>query len=293
MSDRLEALRLFVRVARLGGFSAAAREMRMPQSTASRTIANLEREIGVTLLVRTTRAVTLTEAGADFLARVEGIIHDLDEAEHAARGDGELRGLLRVGLGTGLGTRLVIPRLKPFYDRHPKLQVELLLDDQHQDLVTEGVDVALRFGKLADSIATVRRLRIWERVMAASPGYLAGAPPLTVPADLAAHSVIVGAQGGGEWVLRKGGTTASIRIEGRLRIPAFEGAMAAALNDMGIVLTSTGASRRELDSGSLVRILPDWDLGAVELHAIYTGGRTAKPSVRAFVAFLAEALADT
>ena len=109
MSDRLFALRLFARVARKGSFSAAGRELNIPQSTASRTIAILERQIGVVLFVRTTRAVTLTDAGSDFLARIEPVLAELDEAEHAARGTGELRGILRIGLGTNFAVREIIP----------------------------------------------------------------------------------------------------------------------------------------------------------------------------------------
>ena len=292
MSDHLDALRLFVRVARRGSFSAAGRELGVPQPTASRVIATLEREIGATLLMRSTRAVGLTDAGADFLARIEPILADLDEAEHAVRGSGELRGLLRVGLGTTLGVRMVIPRLKPFVDRHPALQVELRLDDQRQNLVAEGVDVALRFGTLADSSATARKLKTWPRMLAASPAYLKNAPALTTPADLAAHTVIVGPQGVGDWSFRKGGAATSVRIEGRLRIPALEGALTAAEEGMGIVLIAAGAVRRELDEGSLVQVLPDWDLGAVDLHAVFAAGRAAKPSARAFLAYLLEALRD-
>ncbi len=292
MSDRLEALRLFARVARLGSFSAAGRELRVPQSTASRTIAALEREIGASLLIRSTRAVTLTDAGADFLARIEPILADLDEAEHTARGSGELRGVLRVGLGTSLSVRVVIPRLKPFVDRHPALQIELILDDRRQDLVAEGVDVALRFGALDDSAATVRKLRTWPRALVGSPGYLASAPPLTCPADLAAHAVIVGPQGVRDWTFRKGATTTSIRVDGRLRIPALEGAVAAALADMGLVMLAAGAVRREIDNGSLIPVLPDWDLGSVDLQALFTSGRTAKPSARAFAEHLMESLRD-
>jgi DNA-binding transcriptional LysR family regulator len=292
MNGHLDALRLFVRVARRGSFSAAARELGAPQSTVSRTIAALEREIGASLLARTTRVVTLTDAGADFLARVEAILADLEEAEHAARGSGELRGLLRVGIGSSLAVRMVIPRLKPFLDQHPALQVELMLDDQRQDLLAEGVDVAMRFGKLADSAATVRKLKSWPRALAASPGYLAGAPPLMSPPDLVAHALIVGPQGVGDWTFRKDGATASMRLEGRLKIPVFEGALAAAIADMGIVLTSTGASRREFDNGSLVRVLPDWDMGSAELHAMFAAGRAAKSSARAFVDYLSEVLRD-
>lgn len=292
MNDHLEALRLFTRVARLGSFSAAGRELGVPQSSVSRTIALLEQEIGVALLIRTTRAVTLTDAGGDFLARVEPILTDLDEAEHAARGSSELRGVLRIGLGTTLAVRIVIPCLKSFLDRHPALRVELILDDQRQDLVREGVDVALRFGELTDSTATIRKLTSWPRLLAASPDYLRTAPALIKPADLAAHAVIVGPQGVRDWTFQMGGTATSVRIEGRLKIPAFEGALAAAAAGMGIVMTSTGASRRELDSGVLVRVLEDWDLGSVDLHAVFTGGRATKPSARALVAYLSQSLSD-
>lgn len=290
MNNHLDALRLFVRVARRGSFSAAGRELGVPQSTASRTIAALEREIGAALLVRTTRAVTLTEAGADFLTRIEPILGDLEEAEYAARGSGALRGLLRVGVGTSLAVRLVIPRLKPFLDRHPALQVELMLDDQRQNLVTEGVDVALRFGTLNDSSATVRKLKSWPRLLAAAPAYLQGAPALHTPADLAAHAVIVGPQGVSEWLFRKGGTATSVRIEGRLKIPALEGALTAAAAGMGVVMASDAAIRRDLDDGSLVQVLADWDMGLVDLHAVFTAGRAAKPSSRALIDYLAEAL---
>src|SRR6201993_1826253 len=161
MSDRLFALRLFARVARKGSFSAAGRELNIPQSTASRTIATLEREIGVALLVRTTRAVTLTDAGLDFLARIESVLAELGEAEHAARGRGELRGILRIGLGTNFAVREVIPRLSIFVSEHPALRIDLMMGDQRQDLVAEGVDVALRFGPLSDSTATARRVLSW------------------------------------------------------------------------------------------------------------------------------------
>ena len=292
MSDHLDALRLFVRVARRGSFSAAGRELGVPQSTVSRTIAMLEREIGAGLLTRTTRAVVLTEAGTDFLARIEPILADLDEAEHAVRGSGELKGLLRVGLGTALAMRIVIPNLKTFANRHPGLQIELILDDQRQNLLADGVDVALRFGQLADSTATVRKLMRWSRALVAAPAYLETAPPLVVPADLAAHEVIVGPQGVTDWSFRQGGSVVSIRLDGRLRIPALEGAITAAVAGLGVVMASTGACRRELASGTLVRVLPDWDLGTFDLHAVFPAARVAKPSARAFISYLAETAWD-
>ena len=290
MSDHLDALRLFIRVARRGSFSVAGRELGLPQSTVSRTIATLEREIGTSLLVRTTRAVTVTDAGADFLARIEPILADLDEAEQTARHSDELRGTLRIGLGTSLATRMVIPHLKPFLDRHPALRVDLMLDDQKQDLVKDGVDVAFRFGALTDSSATARKIVTWPRALAAAPSYLMTAPPLNVPSDLAAHSMIIGPQGVGDWTFRKGGTTASVRLDGRLRIAVLQGAYMAAVEGMGIVLATKPALKREFASGTLIHVLPDWDLGSVDVHAVFTSGRAAKPSARAIVAYFADIL---
>jgi DNA-binding transcriptional LysR family regulator len=294
MSDRLFALRLFARVARKGSFSAAGRELNIPQSSASRTIATLEREIGVALLVRTTRAVTLTDAGFDFLARIEPVLAELDQAEHAARGTGELRGTLRIGLGTNFAVREVIPRLSGFMNQHPALRIELMMEDQRQDLVTEGVDVALRFGPLSASTATARRILAWPRVLVASRAYLdkAGAP--VTPADLPQHAIILGpASLSGQWSFRKGDTAASLQVEGRLTIGASLGAIAAAVKGLGLVMTPFGACRWELERGELIRLLPEWDAGTVELNAVYASGRAAKPSARAFVDYLIAALRET
>jgi DNA-binding transcriptional LysR family regulator len=294
MSDRLFALRLFARVARKGSFSAAGRELNIPQSTASRTIATLEREIGVALFVRNTRAVTLTDAGLDFLARIESVLVDLDEAEHAARGTGELRGVLRIGLATTFAVREVISRLSDFMSRHPALRIDLMMVDEREDLVAEGVDVALRFGPLPDSTATVRRILVWPRVLAASRSYLDKAGVPLTPNELRGHAIILGpASLGGNWSFRKGDTAASLQVEGKLTITASLGAIAAAVEGLGIVMTPLGVCRRELDRGELVRLLPEWDAGTVELNAVYPNGRAAKPSARAFVDYLIAALNET
>jgi DNA-binding transcriptional LysR family regulator len=157
MSDHLFALRLFVRVARLGSFSAGGRDLSVPQPTVSRVISQLEKDLGAALFTRTTRVVSLTDAGIDFLARVEAILADLEEAEHAVRGSSELRGMLRVGLSSSFAVREVAPRLPAFMGKHPKLRVELMTSDQRQDFVSEGVDVGMRFGPLPDSNATAKK----------------------------------------------------------------------------------------------------------------------------------------
>jgi len=293
MSDRLSALRLFVRIARKGSFSAAGRELNIPQSTVSRTIAQLEREIGAALLVRNTRAVTLTDAGSDFLVRIEPALAELDEAEHAARGTGELRGILRIGLGTNFAVREVIPRLSAFMDRHPALRIDLIMEDERQDLVSEGVDVALRFGPLADSTATARRILAWPRILAASPGYFDRVLPLRTPAELPQHAIILGPGSlGGHWSFRKDDTATSIKVEGRLMARASEGAIAAAVAGLGIVMAALVACRREVERGDLIRLLPEWDAGSVELNALFASGKAAKPSARAFVDYLIRVLRE-
>lgn len=292
MNDRFFALRLFMRVARTGSFSAAARELGLSQPSASRILALLEHEIGVALLTRTTRAVTLTEAGADYLTRIEPVLAALEEADHAVRGTGELRGTLRIGLSSSFGVRELIPRLPPFLELHPALRLDLRMSDQRQELVQDGVDVAFRFGALTNSSAVARRLATPPRLLAASPAYLARAGVPRTPADLARHSLIIGPSGAGTeaWSFRRDKRTASVRVEGRIRISASEGATAAAVAGLGIVSTALWACRAELESGTLVQVLTDWPMAAVELHAVFPAGRAAKPAARALAEYLAGSL---
>ena len=283
----VSALKLFVRVARLGSFSRAGLEFGLPQPSVSRTIRELEREVGTALLTRTTRAVALTERGAEYLARVEPILNALEEANYSARGTGELRGMLRVGLPSSFAVREIIPRLPKFMAQHPLLRVDLICDDQRQDLVAEAVDVALRFGALPDSTAVARRIAAWPRVLAASPDYLAKAGVLKTPGDLSMHTVISGPSGGGSnWSFRKHHKVASFRVEGRLTVTVNEVAVAGAVAGLGIVSTTLYSCRNELMSGALVRVLSDWDMGRTEVHAVLAAGRAAKPAARAFTEFL-------
>lgn len=287
MNDRLSALRLFVRVAHLESFSAGGRDLGVPQPTVSRIISQLETDLGGALFTRTTRAVSLTDAGSDFLARIEPILAELEEAEHLVRGTGELRGALRVGLSSSFALRDVAPCLPLFMNKHPKLRVELITSDHRQDFVSEGVDVGMRFGPLPDSTATARRIAAIPRVLFAAPSYLAGAGTPKIPAELANHSIIVTpSRLGRSWSFRKNGKTASVDVNARLVVTFNEVGIAAAVAGLGIVSMSVGAARKEVEDGSLVRVLADWDMGDIELHAVFPAGRAAKPSARAFTDFI-------
>lgn len=160
--------RLFTRVARLGSFSAAAREMGLSQSQVSRIVAELEADLGTLLLARSTRAVVPTEAGADFLSRMEPILAAVEEAEQSVRAGGELRGVVRISMPTSIGVREIIPRIAPFAAIHPNLHIQVLLADHWQDLVRENIDVAIRLGRLLDSSATSRQIMTISRFILAS-----------------------------------------------------------------------------------------------------------------------------
>lgn len=288
MSDQLAALRLFVRVARTGSFSRAARELAMAQPTASRTIAALEAEVGAALFTRSTRALTLTEAGARYLERIEPILDALAEADHELLGTGVLRGLLRVGLSSSLAVRAVIPALPLFAGRHPALRIELLIDDKRQDLIVEGVDVALRFGTMADSNAVARKIMSTPRVIAASPAYLERAGVPRTPAELSSHRAIIGVTGiGSGWTFsRPGQDDVTVRVDGQVMANQNEAAVAAAVAGLGIVATTRAGCGDELRSGALVELLPEWNRGAIDVHAVFASGRAAKPAAKAFAEFL-------
>jgi len=292
MNDRLTALRLFQRVARTGSFSGVAREHGLSQPSVSRIIAQLEHDVGATLFARTTRAVTLTDAGGDYLARIEPILAALDEADQAARGTGELRGLLRVALSSSFGKREVVPHLPDFLDRHPGLRIELVGSDARHDVVVEGVDVALRLGALPDSAARARRLGAAPRVLTASPDYLARHGMPATPTELARHAVIVGPGGGGASRLTfvRDGRQLSVAVEGRVTVAANETAVAVAVAGLGIVATSAWGCGSELAEGRLVRVLADWDAGSIALNALFPDARPPGPAARAFVDWFASVL---
>jgi len=283
-----------MRVARTGSFSRAGREFGLSQPSTSRIIAELEREIGASLFTRTTRAVILTETGADYLARIEPLLAGLEDADQAARGTGELRGTLRVGISTSFAIRVVIPRTAKFSETHPLLRIDFLMEDQRQDLVRQGVDVALRLGMPSDSTAMAKKIGVGRRLIVASPSYLARYGTPKTPGDLANHAAIIGPAGTGPdgWSFERDGRTVSVRVEGRVTATVNEGAIAAAVAGLGIVSTGSLGCAAELASGALVEILKDWKMGYFDVHAVFTAGRAAKPSARAFVDYLAASLRD-
>src|SRR6201991_95000 len=174
MNDRLLALRLFVRLAHSGSFSKAGKDVGLSQPSASRLIASFEKEVGARLFERSTRAVSLTDAGADYLARIEPALATIEEANLSARGKGALSGSLRIGVSPTVAIREIVPRLPAFLSKHPALRIDLAADDGRLDPIRERIDVANRLGKLTDAATPANSIPIGSNplLLAAAPAYL-------------------------------------------------------------------------------------------------------------------------
>ncbi|MFG1382281.1 LysR family transcriptional regulator [Xanthobacter versatilis] len=291
--DRLQAMQVFVTVVEAGSFSAAARQIGVGQPAISKTIAQLEERLQVRLLVRSTHSLAPTDAGVRFYERARAAIREADEAELEARGAGAgLSGRLRVSAATTFARLLIVPRLPEFLARHPDIEIDVLLDDRVIDLVSEGVDLALRMGELTDSAAIARRIASGRRSVLATPAYLARAGTPQVPADLAIHEAIVYNQLGASWTFRQNGTEASVAVRGRVRLSAAEGIRAAVLADIGLTVNSDWMFAPEIESGAVRRVLEDWELPPVDLWAVFPTGRLASAKARAFADYVESILAQ-
>ena len=289
--DRLQAMTTFVRVVDNGSFSGAARQLGVGQPAVSKTVAQLEDRLQVSLLVRSTHGLTPTEAGQRFYERARRAIEEADEAELEARGAGAgLSGRLRVSAATTFASLHIIPRLPAFLAEHRDLEIDVILDDRVIDLVSEGIDVSLRMGELADSAATARKIAVGPRSVLATPAYLERSGEPQVPADLTQHEAIIYSQAGSAWTFRRGSTEVSVAVSGHVRVSAAEGLRAAVLADMGLTIASDWMFAPELASGRVRRLLEPWALPPIDLWAVFPTGRLASAKARQFVSFVEAAL---
>jgi DNA-binding transcriptional LysR family regulator len=284
--DRLQAMTAFVRVVDTGSFSQAARQIGVGQPAISKTIAQLEDRLQVRLLIRSTHGLTPTDAGLRFFERARNAIQEADEAELDAKGAGAgLSGRLRICAATTFARIMVLPHLPQFMATHPDLDVDVILDDRVIDLVSEGIDVALRMGELADSSAVARKLATGRRSVMATPAYLERHGIPVVPADLSAHQAIVYTQLSNSWTFSREGTQASVTVSGRARFSAAEGIRTAVLSHMGLAVASDWMFAPELADGAVRRVLEHWELPPIDLWAVFPTGRLASAKARAFADF--------
>ncbi len=286
--DRFGDLDVFAHVVTAKSMSAAGRELKLSPAVISKRIRRLEERLGVRLLQRTTRQLSLTEAGQGFYERVVSILSSIEEAEAwVASGAGQARGTLRVSAPTSFGRMHIAPHLKPFLDANPLVTVDLILTDAFVDIIGEGFDLAVRIADLQDSSLVAKRLAPNHRVLCAAPAYLAAHGTPGHIEDLARHTLI--AHNADTWKLDGPSGAVSVRVAGPLRTNSSEVVRETLLAGVGIALRSTWDVGPELKSGQLVRVLPDYSVGKrVAIHAVYPSRRHMEQKVRAFVDYLGE-----
>lgn len=290
--DRLSAMEVFVRVVDEGGFSAASRRLTLSKAAISKQVAALEDRLGVRLLNRTTRQVSLTDAGAVFYARAQRILAEAEEAESEI---GTLaaapRGVLRINAPMSFGIRHIGPLLPAFMDLYPELLPELSFSDHFVDVLEEGVDVVIRISTLADSSLIARRLCCNSRILVASPDYLARRGTPRTLEDLMSHDCLLYTylKREGVWELTgPDGRQVSIRITNpRLRANNGEVINTAAREGKGIAYAPLFLAGEDIRSGRLVPVLPEWKDERASVFAVHAHTRFVPAKVRVFIDFLA------
>lgn len=288
--DRADQMAVFVEVAERGSFVQAARRLKRSPAAVTRSIAELEARLGVRLLNRTTRAVTLTEPGQTLLAGARRVLADFDEIEQTTAGHGSApRGELAVTAPIVFGRLHVTPIVTAFLKRYPDVNVRLLLLDRPIDLVDEGIDVAVRIGVLPDSSGVATRIGAVCRVVVATPSYLARHAGVNAPADLAQHSIISfsGLGGPERWRFVGEGDETTVRVTPRLTVSTAEAALDAVMSGFGITRVLSYQAAEALASGTLVRVLAAHETQDLPVHLLYPAGRHPAPKLRAFIDFAA------
>ncbi|MGB8736616.1 MAG: LysR family transcriptional regulator [Rhodomicrobium sp.] len=291
MIDRLSGMQVFASVASLGSLSAAARALGMSQTMATKHMAALEGRLGVKLLHRTTRRLTLTEAGRAYLDAAERILGEVAEADaEAAAGAAEVRGTLRLNVPVSFGIREIAPLIPDFLENHPALSIDLGLNDRQVDLIEEGWDLAVRIGAMASSSMIARKLAPCFTVVCAAPRYLAAKGTPRSIADLARHDCLgytLSRTIGADTWLFGGERNISVAVRGSLKANNGDALTAAAIAGEGIVYQPTFLVAREIEAGLLVPIELDQPPIVLDgIFAIYPADRRPPAKVRAFIDFL-------
>ena len=290
--DIFAAMTAFARVAETRSFSEAARRLGTSKSVVSRQIMALEADLGARLFHRTTRSMTMTEAGEGYYERVSRILTEVDEANlSVTRLQAAPRGRLRVNAPMTFGIRHLAPAIPDFLALHPEVEIDMTMNDRFVDLIDEGYDVAVRIGRLTDSALVARKLAPLRRVVCASPAYLAARGVPLTPADLGTHDCLSYSNMtvADEWsFVGPDGKPMSVEVKGRLRVNNGDALRIAALRGLGLANQPSFIIGADLQAGTLVGVLTDYVIQDGGIYAVYPHSRHLSPKVRAFVDFLAE-----
>lgn len=301
--DRLTAMRVFTEVATSGSFSATAERLEMSRAMVTRYVGEMEQWLQARLLQRTTRSVTLTDAGEQALRRCQqmlALVEDIEE-ETTATSEGELRGQLRLTCSVSFAYAQLGAAIADFLALHPQLKIDLDASEGSLNLVERRIDLAIRISSGPDPMLIARPLAHCDSVLVASPAYLAkhGMPHL--PADLERHRCLSYANfGKSVWELSQGGRTERVAVSGHFSANEATTLLRAALAGAGIALQPTYLANPHIASGELQALLPGWELPVMAINALYTSRRHQSPAVRALLDFLVQrfegapwSLADT
>jgi DNA-binding transcriptional LysR family regulator len=293
--DRLESMSILVAAVEAGSLSAAARRLGTPLATVSRKVSELEGHLKTRLLNRTSRRLTLTDAGQSYVAACRRILEQVDEAERAASGEFSApRGELMVTAPIVFGRLHVLPVATEFLAAYPEIKVRLALADRVVNLMEDHVDVALRIGALPDSSLMATRIGVIRRVVCASPAYFAARGVPKTLADLAAHDcigfdVLTTAEA---WTFKQERSEISVPISARLTVTTAEAVVDAAISGVGIARVLSYQAAQALRDGRLALALVDFEPEPWPVHLVYTGGRMLPLKLRAFLDFAAPRLKD-
>lgn len=296
LMDRLDAMKVFVRVVEHGSFSAVARELGIGQPAVSKQLVSLENYLGAQLLIRTSRRLTLTDAGRDFFQSASRLIAEFDlAASSVGRGLSSAAGRVRVNIAPGFGEVYVTPRLPAFLRRYPEVGVDLLVSEQSSDLIDNSIDVAVRHGEFADSGLVARKIGSTPVIFAASATYLASRGEPARLGDLESHScvVFIGATGPQSWTFSGKTAPVSYLPEGQFRTNDPEQVRSAVLGGIGIAQAPMWLFDADLRSGAVVRILRNLEPAHLPISAVRPANRQAATRVSIFIDFLAESLGET
>lgn len=294
LTETLE-LTVFACVVKHSSYAKAAEELLLSPSGVSRIVTRLEERLGARLLQRTTRKLSLTEAGGAFYARASQILVDLTDAEAEVQKTAlHPRGTLRMSASVFFGRRYIAPMLGQLTLKFPELLVELSLTNRFVDLIEEGIDLALRIGSLSDSRLIARRLCTNRRILVTSPSYVAARGVPRTPEDLSNHECVIftGFSRPREWKLIGPDGPVTAEVSGRITSNDVDVVTTAAKQGLGITVGSTLSVGPELLSGALVPVLPGYDFEPTAVFAVYPSARQLSTKVRAVVDFLAEALPE-
>lgn len=290
--DRLAGLQLFVRIVESGSFSQAARELGITQPTATKHIAALEAQFGARLLNRNSRSLSLTELGARYYERCKNVLHEYAEVESLSMPhQAGVRGTLRVGMSLTFGRVVVLPLLLDFLRANPQFEMEVVFDDRYVDMVAQGIDLAIRLGRLEDSSLGGRLLGVSPWTMVAAPDYLQAHGTPISHEDLVRHVCLVytSVQGDERWQLRTpSGRPVTVPVQGPLRTNSLMGLLDAAHAGMGIVTVPYCVAAEAIAAERLRVVLPDYRLPDQEIHVVYPSPRRVPAPVQALVAWLQE-----